>query len=269
MKDCHVHTTMSYDGKATMQEYINVSGEKNVDELTFTEHYDICENVNTIIKPTNLKEYYNEYLKVKNSTKLKLNFGIEVGLQTDQVKELEQTINKYPFDFVIGSSHIVQKKDIGDDKSFFEGRTQKEVYLIYLEEVLRNIKLFNNFDVYGHLDNIVRYGNYVNKKIYYNDFREILDEILIELIRKDKGIEINSSGIGYGLGSPHPNIEILSRYKELGGKIITMGSDAHKSKELVKNFDKSFDLLEQVGFDEITIFHQRNPEFVKIKQLKK
>ena len=92
---------------------------------------------------------------------------------------------------------------------------------------------------------------------------------LIELIRKDKGIEINSSGIGYGLGSPHPNIEILNRYKDLGGKIITMGSDAHKSKELAKNFDISFDILEQVGFDAVTIFHQRNPEFIKIKQLKK
>ena len=105
--------------------------------------------------------------------------------------------------------------------------------------------------------------------MYYNDYRDILDEILNELIRKDKGIEINSSGIGYGLGSPHPNIEILSRYKELGGKIITMGSDAHKSKELVRDFNILFDILEQVGFNEITVFHQRVPNFIKIKQLKK
>ena len=269
MKDCHVHTTMSYDGKSTMKDYIDVSEDKNVDEITFTEHYDICEKVNTIIEPTNLEEYYNEYLRVQNNTKIKLNFGIEVGLQPDQVNELENTINNYPFDFVIGSSHIVQKIDIGDDIKFFEGRTQKEVYLMYLQEVLQNIKLYNNFDVYGHLDNIVRYGNYLNKKIYYNDFREILDEILNELIRKDKGLEINSSGIGYGLGSPHPNIEILNRYRDLGGKIITMGSDAHKSKELVRNFDISFDILEQIGFKEVTIFHQRNPQFIKIKQLKK
>ena len=138
-----------------MQDYINVSLDKNVDEITFTEHYDLTKSTNTVITPTNLKEYYNEYLKIKNNPKVKLNFGIEVGLQPYQVEELEQTIKKYPFDFIIGSSHIVEKVDIGEDNSFFEGRSQKDAYMAYLKEVLQNIRLFNNFDVYGHLDNVV------------------------------------------------------------------------------------------------------------------
>ncbi len=152
------------------------------------------------------------------------------------------------------------------DSGFFEGYTRKEAYLRYFEEVLQNIKLYDNeFDVYGHLDYVVRYGGYAEKRIDYQEFREILDEILIQLIKKDKGIEINTSGIRYGLGNPHPNIDIVKRYKELGGKIITIGSDAHKVEDFAKDFDIAYDLLKEAGFDEIAIFHHRKPDFIKIK----
>ena len=174
-------------------------------------------------------------------------------------------VKQYPFDFIIGSSHITCKKDMAMDKSFFEGYTRNEAYLRYFKEVLENIKLYDNeFDVYGHIDYVVRYGNYAEKKIDYEEFREILDKILINLIKKDKGIEINTSGIRYGLGSPHPNIDIIKRYKELGGKIITIGSDAHKIEDLGKDFDIAYNMLKEADFREVAIYHNRKPEFIKI-----
>lgn len=266
MKDCHVHTKISHDGISNMAEYLEIAKEKGVDEITFTEHYDIYDGLETNLKTLDVNRYQDEFLKYKDNAKIKVNFGIEIGLQPDTVEQIRNMVKQYPFDFIIGSSHITCKKDMAMDSGFFEGYTRKEAYLRYFEEVLQNIKLYDNeFDVYGHLDYVVRYGGYAEKRIDYQEFREILDEILIQLIKKDKGIEINTSGIRYGLGNPHPNIDIVKRYKELGGKIVTIGSDAHKVEDLAKDFDIAYDLLKEAGFDEIAIFHHRKPDFIKIK----
>lgn len=152
--------------------------------------------------------------------------------------------------------------------------TPHQAIVKYLNEVLKNINIYKEeFDVYGHIDYVIRYiiKNYGNvmTKIDYQEFRELLDEILLLIIRTNKGIEINTSGIRYGLGTPHPNIEILKRYKELGGKIITIGSDAHKKEDLASNFDVAYDMLESVYFNNVVIYHNRQPEFIKIKKLRK
>lgn len=268
MKDCHVHTNISHDGISEIKEYIASGKEKNVDEITFTEHWDDYTGLDTKLKTLDVSAYREKYLKYKDDSVLKINFGIEVGLQPDIVDKVETMIKQYPFDFVIGSSHITCKKDMAMDKSFFNGLTRKEAYLKYFKEVLENIKLYNEFDVYGHIDYVVRYGGYAENKIEYNEFNEILDEILTLLIKKDKGIEINTSGIRYKLCNPHPNIDILKRYKELGGKIITMGSDAHKVDNLAEDFSLAFDILEDVGFKEIAVYHNRKPDFVQIQSLR-
>ena len=105
-------------------------------------------------------------------------------------------------------------------------------------------------------------------RIDYKEFKELLDEILINIIKSNKGIEINTSGIRYNLGMPHPNTDILKRYKELGGKIITIGSDAHKSVDLASNFDIVYEILNDLEIDEIAVYHNRIPEFVKVKKIK-
>ncbi len=269
LKDCHVHTNISHDGISSIEEYLKYAPVIGVDEITFTEHYDDYTGLETKLKTLDVLDYYNKYLLYTNNDALKTNFGIEIGLQPDLVNKIESIATQYPFDFIIGSSHITCKKDMAMDKSFFEGYSRREAYLRYFKEVLQNIKLYNQFDVYGHLDYVVRYGGYDSKKIEYSEFKEILDEILINLIKKDKGIEINTSGIRYGLGNPHPNIDVIKRYKELGGKIITIGSDAHKIQDLAKNFAEAFDILEHVGYKEIAIYHNRVPDFVKIKEMRK
>lgn len=268
MKDCHVHTNVSHDGISSLNDYITLGKEKGVDEITFTEHWDDYTGLKTNLKTLDLEKYREEYLKTKNDNILKTNFGIEIGLQPDIVEKVQMIVKHYPFDFIIGSSHITCKKDMAMDKSFFENLSRKEAYLKYFKEVLENIKLYNDFDVYGHIDYVVRYGGYDENKIDYMEFQEILDEILLALIKKDKGIEINTSGIRYGLKNPHPNIDIIKRYKELGGKIITMGSDAHKIGDLANNFDVAFDILESVGFKDVAVYHNRIPDFYKIKLLK-
>lgn len=265
IKDVHVHTNLSHDGKSTISEYINKALEKGVDEITLTEHYDIYDGIKSDLKTIDVDNYYNEYLKYKDNGLVKLNFGIEIGLQPDISDTVKNMVKSYPFDFIIGSSHITCKKDMSKDLSFFDGLTRHEAYMKYFKEVLENIKIYNDeFDVYGHIDYVVRYGGYSEKEINYDEFKDILDEILNLLISKGKGIEINTSGLRYNLPFMHPNKDIIKRYKELGGKIITIGSDAHFDKDLAADFDLAFDTLRECGFEEYTIFHKRNPEFIKI-----
>lgn len=268
-KDCHVHTKISHDGISFMEDYFKCAHEKHIDEITFTEHYDIYDNIDTKLKTLNVNEYYQTYKELKNKTDFNFNFGIEIGLQPDIEEQINKMVSNYQFDFIIGSSHITCKKDMSMDKSFFEGLTRKEAYLRYFKEVLLNIKKYDEFDVYGHLDYVVRYGGFSSKKIEYQEFEEILDEIISELVKKDKGIEINTSGIRYGLGNPHPNIDIIKRYRDLGGKIITIGSDAHKIDDLGSNFNIVYDMLEYLNIGELAFFHQRKPDFIKIKDLRK
>ena len=98
----------------------------------------------------------------------------------------------------------------------------------------------------------------------------MLTTIMIEkTIKKDKGLEINTSGLRHGCNFPHPNPVILRRYKELGGKIVTVGSDAKRVDDLARNFDVAYDILESVGFDETAVYHNRKPDFVKIKELRR
>ena len=106
----------------------------------------------------------------------------------------------------------------------------------------------------------MRYGPNQNTYYSYQKYREIIDEILRSLIKKDIGLEINTGGYKYGLGVPNPYKDVILRYRELGGKIITLGSDAHDPQFLAYEFDRVYALLEECGYHSYYIFHNRTPE---------
>ena len=110
MKDCHVHTTLSHDGKSSIEEYLNIAEEKNVDEITFTEHYDIYDGVETKLTTLDVDKCKEEYLKRKDDSKVKTNFGIEIGLRPESFPKIRNMVISHDFDFIIGSSHITCKK---------------------------------------------------------------------------------------------------------------------------------------------------------------
>ena len=108
---------------------------------------------------------------------------------------------------------------------------------------------------------MVRYGGYPEKTVSYDEFREELEAILDLLIEKGKGLEVNSSGYRYGLDSPHPNLAILKRYREKGGRIVTLGSDAHQTDQLGAGLAEAAELLREAGFSEYAVFRERRPVF--------
>lgn len=266
-KDSHVHTIISHDGKSSIPEYIAEPKKKDIDEITFTEHYDIYDGVETKLTTLDVEEYRRKYLALTKNSAVKTKFGIEIGLRPEAEQKIKAMTSAHNFDFIIGSSHITCGKDISMDSSFFDGLTPYQARMKYFNEVLENINIFDDFDVYGHLDYVVRYGGYkcdYAKHIRYAEYSDILDEILKSLIKKDKGIEINSSGIRNQLGAPHPNLDIVQRFIDLGGKIITMGSDAHVAEDLGKHFHIVRELLKRRGVVRIAVYNNRTPYFYEI-----
>lgn len=266
--DQHVHTTISHDGKSTMKEYLEVAAKKNVRQITFTEHYDVYDGVKSDLKTIEINPYWRAYKEATRDAPIETRFGIEIGLRPECETEIKSMTHVYDFDFIIGSSHITCGIDISKNNVFFKGKTMQNAYWAYFNEVRKNIGIYDDFDVYGHLDYIIRYGGYGCMEIKYSDYASVLDDILMALKRKHKGLEINTSGFRYGLGYAHPTNAILQKFYDIGGRIITVGSDAHHVDQLAGNFKEAYRTLSKIGFTDIAVFKNRDPQFVEIKSLK-
>lgn len=269
LSDCHLHTNHSGDSDAPMEEMILRGIQKGLHTMCFTEHMDFDfpdseEGPGTVFL-VDTDSYLKEFtrMKEKYSDQIRLLFGVELGLQPHLCTELAAYTASYDFDFIIGSSHICHKKD-PYYPPFYEGRTKKEAYTEYFESILENLNIFPDFDSYGHLDYVVRYGPDKDLDYDYESYKDVLDPILRALIEKGKGLEINTGGLKSGLKDLHPCMGILRRYKELGGEIITVGSDAHSPQNIATHFDRAAHVLESCGFQYYTIFENRKPVFMKL-----
>ena len=202
-------------------------------------------------------------LKEKYADRITLLFGVELGMQPHLSKENAAFAKAHDYDFIIASSHICNRQD-PYYPSFYKGRTQEEAYTEYFESILENLKFYSNFDVYGHLDYVVRYGPTKDEGYSYEVYRNIFDRILERLISMEKGIEINTVGLAKGMRDANPCIGVIRRYRELGGEIITVGSDAHDPGQIAFGFDRASDILKDCGFRYYTTFEKRSPSFHKL-----
>lgn len=262
--DYHIHSNFSLDCTTDMEDIIISAIKKNIKEIAFTDHidFDYPGLNNFLIDTENYVNKIKEY-NIKYRNEINILCGIEIGLQPHVKKDIKNIVDKYLFDFIIGSIHVVDKLDLynGD---FFVGKNQKNSYLRYFENVVENINVYDEFDVLGHIDYIIRYGDFEIKKLSYTDYNDIIDTILKTLINKGKGIELNTSGFRYGLNQTHPQLDILKRYKNLGGEIITVGSDSHSCNTLCSNFEEAYEILKLAGFSRITLFKNRKPIYKNI-----
>lgn len=265
--DCHMHSQFSADSETPMENMIEKSKTVGLTGICFTEHFDpdYPQTPDHASFPLDFSSYKQAFFhfKEKYSGQISLHFGIELGLQPHLKEKFHTLLSEYPFDFVIGSSHVVHGKD-PYYPSYYTGRSEKECYREYFESILENLQVFSEMDVYGHLDYVVRYGPNQNKFYSYQIYQDIIDEILKSLIAKGIGIELNTGGFHYGLGEPNPCTDIIKRYHELGGEIITIGSDAHKPELIGYAFEKAADLLRSCGFSHYTVFSNRQPYFLPL-----
>lgn len=264
--DFHLHSSFSADSDTPMRQMVQQGLSLHLDMMCFTEHMDYDYKDEGMLFEADMPSYFQMLQKLKDeyAPKIELLFGIELGLQPYLKERCSTLVREWPFDFIIGSSHVVNGRD-PYYPAFFAGRTEQAAYLSYFQSIIDNLHTFSCFDVYGHIDYVVRYGPNKNRFYSYTAYQEPLDEILQLLVEKGIGLELNTGGFQYGLGHPNPHEDILKRYHDLGGEIVTVGSDAHAPERIAADFDKAKQILKACGFRYYTIFRKRRPEYISLQ----
>ncbi|MCR5404384.1 MAG: histidinol-phosphatase HisJ family protein [Butyrivibrio sp.] len=263
--DYHMHTHHSGDSTAPMEDMIESSIEKGLDEICFTEHLDLDFPDIYDLPPEpftpDLDAYRDEVMHCRTlyKEKIAVRHGIEIGLQPQVASENKAVVKKYGFDFIIASEHLVDKED-PYYPSFWEKDDHDKIYNRFFEQTYDNLCLFDDYDVLGHLDYINRYEPGNTNTYSYKRYSAQIDRILKHLIAHDKGLDVNGKVLfSNPSGMPNPHPDVLGRYKDLGGKLITFGSDAHAPQSIASGFERMRDIALSLGFTEYFTFKNRTP----------
>lgn len=263
--DCHMHTSFSGDSETPPEEMIKKAIDLGLPHICITDHEDHEYVYDGVEFTFDTKEYFRilQGLREKYKSKISIGIGVEIGLEPQWGTYYDDYVKSQSFDFVIGSVHLIAGED-PYDRTIFKDKRDEDVYRQTFIETLKDIQVTHEFDVLGHMDYVVRYGGFREKDYSYKKFADEIDEILKFLIHHGKGLELNTAGFKYGLSFAHPLPEILKRYRELGGEIITIGADAHKPEHIAYDFSKVKEILTNCGFKYYTEFLERKPVFKQV-----
>lgn len=280
MYDYHTHTNFSDDSTAIPKEMIERAISLNVKELAITDHFDPDYPDSNFPFLIDFPKYYETLSSLAEEylDRIKVVKGLEVGIQHGKTLEkCKNGVNSFSYDFIIGSFHCFNGDDLYTCN--YEEMESGKIIPSFYEYMYTTLKEYSDFDVLGHINVIDRYvgnlkyfkeegipyymsGNF--KKAYEKSY-EIIYEILKDIISKGKGIEVNTSNFRYGMKDRFvPAREILKLYKELGGEILTIGSDAHNPNQLCDGFDLIKEYLLSEGFKYQGTYSNRNIKMVSI-----
>ena len=261
MFDYHMHTIVSFDGHDRGLQMAQAAKNAGLKEICFTDHLDYDPLGKMGVLAFDTAAYNAEYdgLEVPG---LKIRRGMEFGMTVDNRAQFKKDLQRRPFDFVLGSIHFVDDLDVYFPE-FWEGKTLFEAERRFLETTLDCVRLHDDFDVLAHLTYIAKAtANPAPRPVPFGEHREIVDEILKVLAAKGKGMEINTSGVDR-CGGFLPTGDYLRRFRELGGEIVTIGSDAHTASRVGQYAFDACDILKDI-FGYVCTFEGRKPIFHKL-----
>lgn len=270
--DYHVHTEFSDDSEYPIEQVVRDAIALGLNELCFTDHvdygvkvdWDSGEEIVTRLGNLMANVDYPKYLaairelRERYGDRITLKTGLEFGVQVHTVSRFRSLFQKYPLDFVILSVHQVEDREFWTQE-FQQGRTQQEYNERYYQELLDLTRTYQEYSVLGHLDLIIRYdeqGGYPFEQV-----KPMVAEILRTAIQNGKGIELNTSFHRYGLKDSTPSRAILELYRDLGGEILTIGSDSHKPEHLGAYIKEGQEYLKSLGFERFCTFEGMKPIF--------
>lgn len=261
LTDIHTHTKFSADGRSDIREMIETALEKGLTYYGIAEHfnYDYDRLQLTIddqpVPPIDERAYFTcaRRLQKEYKSKLHLLIGAEFGYDNaaSTMQRYAETEQKYHPDFVVNSVHTC----LGMDCYFphyCNGKSKEYAYNAYLYRVLESLEAPYRYDIVAHVGYCSRNATYPDPKLRYEDFADVIDAILKRIIAKNKILEVNSSA--KTAGSPFiPDTDILTRYFEMGGRLISFASDAHDIYRVADRRDVVVAALKDVGFTYLTV----------------
>ncbi len=264
--DLHTHTAFSFDGEAAAEDMVFRAYELGTGYYAVTDHLEINQYyMDEFRYPETLRESATVIGRLigEYSGKMEIVRGIELGQPVHDITLAEKILAEEKYEYVIGSCHMVRGYD---DFYFLDYDENDPVKLldIYFDELLETAE-WGNFDTLAHITYPLRYivGD-KGKNIDMSRYKTIIDKIFTVLIRNDTALEINTSGLRQKIGETLPNGELLYQYYRLGGRLITIGSDAHKPEDIGKGIAEGIALAKSVGFTEVSAFKNRTPIMIKI-----
>ena len=263
MYDMHNHTLYSDDSNATMKSIIDAGVQQGLKGIAITDHYDPDYPTPEFQFTPDFPAYQNEMEELKEAyrNKIEVILGIEIGIQHGKtLDKCRSAAREYPYDFILGSFHCAHGKDLYVD--YFNGWSIEEAYHGFYQYMIDCLENYHDFDVLGHINIVDRYTSRIPT---YGPYMEEIEAILRLLVDRGKGLEINTSSFRYNLGDvTTPTQEILALYKEVGGEIITLGSDAHSPRHVGYKLDWAEDFAKSHGFRYYAHYKNRLPIFEKI-----
>lgn len=261
MFDFHLHSKLSFDSICEPKDIILAAERMGLREICFTDHYDFNSDKNAEHRIFTPEEYFSLYGHL-TSDKLKIRRGIEYSLTEWDKSELKVVERDFDPDYIIGSVHFIDGLDPWQ-KEYWETRTVDEAFTDYLLGTLNCVKIHDSYDALGHINYVCKSSSNPTKEpLRYKDYSDIIDEILKEIISKGKGLEINTSGVDR-VGAFLPSIDYFRRFKELGGEIVTVGSDAHTADRVGQYTGDACRLFSEI-FGYVCTFEKRKPIFHKL-----
>ena len=255
--DCHTHSVHSHDGHEPVAALLQAAQAAGLTHLTVTDHCE-CQFYHADGSREAIRALYRDVSALQGQGNVRLLCGVELGQPTQALQDAEDALAAAPWDFVIGSLHNLRDMD---DFCFLDFTREDVPALLerYFDELLE-VAQWGKFDTLAHLTYPLRYicGEY-GIPVSVEPYREKIVCLFQTLIHSGKALEINTSGWRQKLGTSMPDAPWLSLYRELGGEMVTIGSDAHYSQHIGAHIDRGLETLRELGFPGITVFEQRRP----------
>jgi histidinol-phosphatase (PHP family) len=263
--DYHVHARFSCDSASAMTAVCEAAIARGMREIAFTDHADFG--------PDDPPGYFHpaEYLaaieccRARYGDQLTIRAGVEVGEPHIFARETESILAVGEFDFVLGSAHYADGDGLQAawKRPFFE-QPLRQAYEAYFRQVVR-LAAEGDFNVLGHLDLVKRDARKFGKAYDGPEpYADMIRAALRSIVERGKGIEINTSPLRQGQPEPCPSLQVLRWYRELGGKVLTLGSDAHTPSAVGSCFDVALDMARSVGFTRLAQFEKRQVLWLEI-----
>lgn len=267
--DMHTHSEFSHDSECKIEDMCLAQIANGTQIFAVTDHCDIDRlNINDNFIDIKKSCQQAKELNEKYGDKCMILSGVEVG-ELFWHPEYTQTLYElYPYDVIIGSVHRVKHKYTGGAYSLidFSRYTLDDIYDFldkYFNDVVRLLDT-TDFDILAHLTCPLRYivGKYKHN-VDMTRYVQIIGEILQTIIDNGIALEVNTSTYS-AMGEFLPHSAIIKRYYDMGGRLVTLGSDAHISHNASQHFDKAITLLKQIGFEGIYYYKDRKPIKISI-----
>ncbi len=262
--DYHLHSTHSGDGKVPDRVQAMSALLKGVEEICFTDHLDVNFPLAKHLDfEVDIPTYQEDILSIQKefADRLTVKWGIEVGMQQDEavMAETNRRLEGWAFDYMIASVHCNPGHDYHLSASW-KGKTRQEVLKTYIALLKYGAQRMDRFSCLGHLTYYARYSPLPDPMMVYGDAPDEIDDLFRWLIQTGHGIEVNTS-VYDTMGFFLPDLDIVSRYRALGGEIITLGSDSHNAMRIAANFEAGQEMLKTAGFRYVCTFDQMKPQF--------